>query len=167
MLRDEPGQQALLDRLLDVALVQMLRELFTAGAGCAGLVQGIRRCARRRGAACRARRTGAPLDGGRPRGRGGPVALSLRPAVHRTARARAARLPDRVADGPRARALARHRRSARPGRPIPSATARSSRSRPRSSATTALRPAAGGRRRARPRSGLAVETGRTATCAGA
>jgi AraC-like DNA-binding protein len=31
MLHDEPGQQALLDRLLDVALVQMLRELFTAG----------------------------------------------------------------------------------------------------------------------------------------
>jgi AraC-like DNA-binding protein len=31
MLRDEPGQQALLDRLLDVALVQVLREHFTAG----------------------------------------------------------------------------------------------------------------------------------------
>lgn len=31
MLHDEPGQQALLDRLLDVALVQMLRELFTTG----------------------------------------------------------------------------------------------------------------------------------------
>jgi AraC-like DNA-binding protein len=30
MLRDEPGQQALLDRLLDVALVQVLREHFTA-----------------------------------------------------------------------------------------------------------------------------------------
>ncbi len=32
MLRDEPGQQALLDRLLDVALVQVLREHFTASA---------------------------------------------------------------------------------------------------------------------------------------
>jgi AraC-like DNA-binding protein len=31
MLRDEPGQQALLDRLLDVALVQVLREHFNAG----------------------------------------------------------------------------------------------------------------------------------------
>jgi AraC-like DNA-binding protein len=30
MLRDEPGQQAVLDRLLDVALVQVLREHFTA-----------------------------------------------------------------------------------------------------------------------------------------
>jgi AraC-like DNA-binding protein len=30
MLRDEPGQQALLDRLLDVAFVQVLRERFTA-----------------------------------------------------------------------------------------------------------------------------------------
>jgi AraC-like DNA-binding protein len=30
MLRDEPGQQTLLDRLLDVALVQVLREHFTA-----------------------------------------------------------------------------------------------------------------------------------------
>jgi AraC-like DNA-binding protein len=30
VLRDEPGQQALLDRLLDVALVQVLREHFTA-----------------------------------------------------------------------------------------------------------------------------------------
>ena len=30
MLRDEPGQQALLDRLLDVALVQVLREHLTA-----------------------------------------------------------------------------------------------------------------------------------------
>ena len=29
LLRDEPGQQALLDRLLDVALVQILREYFT------------------------------------------------------------------------------------------------------------------------------------------
>ena len=39
MLRDEPGQQALLDRLLDVALVQVLREHFTArDAARAGLV---------------------------------------------------------------------------------------------------------------------------------
>jgi AraC-like DNA-binding protein len=30
MLRDEPGQQALLDRLLDVALIQLLREHLTA-----------------------------------------------------------------------------------------------------------------------------------------
>jgi AraC-like DNA-binding protein len=30
MLRDEPGQQTLLDRLLDVALVQILREHFTS-----------------------------------------------------------------------------------------------------------------------------------------
>ena len=29
MLRDEPGQQTLLDRLLDVALVQILREYLT------------------------------------------------------------------------------------------------------------------------------------------
>lgn len=33
MLRDDPGQQALLDRLLDVALVQILREHLTSCAG--------------------------------------------------------------------------------------------------------------------------------------
>jgi AraC-like DNA-binding protein len=33
MLRDEPGQQTLLDRLLDVALVQILREHFRTAAG--------------------------------------------------------------------------------------------------------------------------------------
>jgi AraC-like DNA-binding protein len=35
MLRDEPGQQTLLDRLLDVALVQILREHFTVRAASA------------------------------------------------------------------------------------------------------------------------------------
>ena len=44
MLRDEPGQQALLDRLLDVALVQVLREHFTAQRRARpGLVPGLRR----------------------------------------------------------------------------------------------------------------------------
>ena len=33
MLRDDPGQQALLDRLLDVALVQILREHLSSCAG--------------------------------------------------------------------------------------------------------------------------------------
>ncbi|HEX3833122.1 MAG TPA: AraC family transcriptional regulator [Solirubrobacteraceae bacterium] len=35
MLRDDPGQQTLLDRLLDVALVQILREHFTTAAATA------------------------------------------------------------------------------------------------------------------------------------
>jgi AraC-like DNA-binding protein len=35
MLRDDPGQQALLDRLLDVALVQILREHFSTAAATA------------------------------------------------------------------------------------------------------------------------------------
>ena len=43
MLRDAPGQQALLDRLLDVALVQVLREHFTtAGASAPGWFQAAR-----------------------------------------------------------------------------------------------------------------------------
>jgi AraC-like DNA-binding protein len=35
MLRDDPGQQALLDRLLDVALVQILREHFSTATATA------------------------------------------------------------------------------------------------------------------------------------
>jgi AraC-like DNA-binding protein len=35
MLRDDPGQQTLLDRLLDVALVQILREHFTSSTATA------------------------------------------------------------------------------------------------------------------------------------
>lgn len=35
MLRDEPGQQTLLDRLLDVALVQIIREHFATGSAAA------------------------------------------------------------------------------------------------------------------------------------
>lgn len=35
MLRDEPGQQTLLDRLLDVALVQIIRDHFATGAAAA------------------------------------------------------------------------------------------------------------------------------------
>ena len=69
MLHDEPGQQALLDRLLDVALVQVLREHFSARTRRSGLVPRLRRPARRRRRCAPCTPTGASVDGRRPRRR--------------------------------------------------------------------------------------------------
>ena len=85
---------------------------------CPGLVPGLQRSPRRRRPARAARRSGAPMDGGRPGGGGIPFSLRLRPALHRPARRGAARLPHPVADGAGARAPARHRPSPRRDRAV-------------------------------------------------
>ena len=146
MLRDEPGQQALLDRLLDVALVQVLREHFTArdahapawfrASGDPHIGAALPPCTPTRRASgrwptspprrrCRARRS-----------RGSFTELLGRGA---------ARLPQPVADGAGARTAARQRPAPGGRRHLPRAMARSSRSRRRSSATTDRPRAAAGR----------------------
>ena len=113
MLRDDPGQQALLDRLLDVALVQILREHLTAARRRPRVVPGRRRPADRRRAQRAARRPGASMDGGRARRARADVALGVRAPLHRDRRGRPAHLPERLADGARPRAPARGRRRPR------------------------------------------------------
>jgi len=64
VLRDDPGQQALLDRLLDVALVQVLREHLTRARDVgAGVVPRVGRPARGLGAARGPRGPRAAVDG--------------------------------------------------------------------------------------------------------
>ena len=83
MLDDEPGQQTLLDRLLDVALVQVLREHFGGlGTEAPAWFRASRDPRARPGAARPARGPGAPLDG-RGAGRAGrALARGVRAPVH-------------------------------------------------------------------------------------
>ena len=151
MLRDEPGPAG--------AAGPAARR--RAGAGPARALHGERR--RRAPAWFRASgdpHVGAALralhaDPARPwtvadlAGRGEPVALGLRPALHRAARRGAARVPH-ASGGWRSPASAcATATSGSPRSPQSLGYGPSSRSRRRSSATTAPRPAAGGPRRAR------------------
>ena len=75
---DVPGQQAILDRLLDEVLVHVLIEHFGGdGDPRAAVVQGARGPRGRPRARAHARRAGARLVGRAARRRGGPLALRL------------------------------------------------------------------------------------------
>ena len=75
IVRDEPGQEVVLDRLLDLLMIAALRAWFSRPRGGGPrLVPGARGPRRRPGAAARPGRPGTPLDGGdaRREGRGLP-----------------------------------------------------------------------------------------------
>ena len=113
MLRDDPGQQALLDRLLDVALVQILREHFSTTAATAPgwfRASGDARIA----PALQALHSnpGPAVDGCRAGRARPPLAFGVRAPIHGAVGGSAAHLPQRLADGPGPRTAARLRRAA-------------------------------------------------------
>ena len=86
IVKDEPGQEAVLDRLLDLLLIAVLRAWFArAGRGSAGLVPRLQRSRRRQGAPADPQRPRPPMDGRRAGGRGRRLACGARPPLHRAA----------------------------------------------------------------------------------
>ena len=83
-LGTNPGQEAVLDRLLDLLLIAVLRAWFAReGHDAPGLVPGLRRPGGRAGVAPAAQQPGPRLDGGRPGRRGRGVTSCAGPAVPR------------------------------------------------------------------------------------
>ena len=118
--RDEPGQDAVLDRLLDLLLVLAVRQWFTRPeAEPPAWYTALFRPARRAGAADAARRPRPAVDGGTDGGGGRCLEGRVRPPLRRPRRRAAPGLSDRAAHGPRRRdarrARAPRRRGGRPG----------------------------------------------------
>ena len=142
IVKDEPGQEAVLDRLLDLLLIAVLRAWFARPeAEAPGWYRASRRPDRRPRAAGAARRPRAPVDGRGARRRRRRVARRARPPLQRPRGRAADELPHRLADRARRRPAARAGRDRRLGRRRRSATASRSRSAPRSSACAGSAPA--------------------------
>ena len=137
IVKDEPGQEAVLDRLLDLLLIAVLRAWFARPeAEAPALVPGVRRSGRRPGAAAAAPQPGPPLDGGRAGRRGRRVPRGAGPPLHRAGR----RAAHGFLTGWRlalAADLLREPDATVGASPARSATAARSRSAPRSSASAA------------------------------
>ena len=101
IVKDEPGQEAVLDRLLDLLLIAVLRAWFARpGTDAPPLVPGVRRSGRRPGPAPAPPQPGPPLDGGRAGRRGQRVPREPGPPLHRARRRAAHGLPDQLAPRP-------------------------------------------------------------------
>ena len=98
IVKDDPGQEAVLDRLLDLLLIAVAARLVRAARGRgARVVPRLRRPGRRARAAPAAPQPGAPVDGRGARRRGRRVARRARAALQRARRRAADGLPHRLA----------------------------------------------------------------------
>nr|WP_256864095.1 cupin domain-containing protein [Streptomyces avermitilis] len=86
IVRDEPGQEVVLDRLLDLLVIAALRAWFSRRRPRHPLVPGAGRPGRGPGAAAGAGRPRPPLDGGLARRQGRGLARRARPPLHRARR---------------------------------------------------------------------------------
>ncbi len=138
IVKDAPGQEAVLDRLLDLLLIAVLRAWFARPeAEAPALVPGPRRPRGGRRAARAAPPPRAPLDPRGARGRRRGVARDPRPPLRRAGRRAAARVPHRLAHRARRRPAARAGGDGRVGGPSGRATAAPTPSAPPSSAFAA------------------------------
>ena len=128
IVKDEPGQEAVLDRLLDLLLIAVLRAWFARPeADAPGVVPRLRRPGRRPRAADAAPQPVAPVDGGGAGRRDRRVARRAGAALQRAGRRAADDLPHRLAHRAGRRPAARARRHHRLGGRRRSATAARSR----------------------------------------
>ena len=118
IVKDEPGQEAVLDRLLDLLLIAVLRAWFARPEAAApGWYRAHADPVVGRGAAPAARRSRAAVDGGGARPRVGRLAGGLRAALRGPRRRAADGLPHRLAHRAGRRPAARARRDGRLRRP--------------------------------------------------
>ena len=98
IVKDDPGQEAVLDRLLDLVLIAVLRAWFARpDAEAPALVPRIQRSRSRKGAAADPQRARPPMDGRRTGCRGGRLAGRSGPPLQRAGRRAADDVPHRLA----------------------------------------------------------------------
>ena len=141
IVKDEPGQEAVLDRLLDLLLIAVLRAWFARpDADAPGWYRAYGDPVVGQRAAAAAPQPRPPVDGRRAGARGRRLARRAGPPLQRARRRAADDVPHRLADRARRRpaAASRARRSARS--PTRSATAARSRSARPSSGCAGISP---------------------------